>query len=393
MRRAAWFVLAGALVALPGGASDEAAESTEPADPAATRAAMRQIFDDVRVLLPLSASPGRFSAPASEAAIRESLTDLSQRADTLARHAGPSRDPRFRHLGRTLARDARDALWTYERGQPENARFLIQQMTESCVSCHARLPAADSPLAERLLDRSTLAGLAPAERAGLQMATRRFEDALVTYEEILASREYPPAALLAPLTDYLILAVRVKQDPERPLPVLDAFAQRPDLWRYLRLDVEHWIATLRRIGGLARQEPDLARARTLLAEAREQIRFPADRRALVHYVVASSILHRFVEAPGGSDGDRAEAYYLLGLVESRIGRNEWVSQAGALLEASIRLAPDAPFAETAYAILEEETLLDYGGLEGEALPAEVTASLAELRRLLDAPAAASDATP
>ena len=70
------------------------------------------------------------------------------------------------------------------------------------------------------------------------------------------------------------------------------------------------------------------------------------------------------------------------LLDESFGRNEWVSQAGALLEASIRLAPKAPFAETAYAILEEETLLDYGGLDGEALPPDVAANLAELRGLL-----------
>ena len=70
-------------------------------------------------------------------------------------------------------------------------------------------------------------------------------------------------------------------------------------------------------------------------------------------------------------------------MESRIGRNEWVSQSGALLEASIRVAPKAPFAETAYAILEEETVSDYGALEGESLPPDVARNLAELRELLD----------
>ncbi len=214
------------------------------------------------------------------------------------------------------------------------------------------------------------------------MATRRFDEALDSFEGILGSPEYPPASLLDPITDYLILSVRVKQNPKRAVPVLEAFARRPDLWRYLRLDVEYWIASLRRLEGAVRAPPELARARALLDEARMQIRFPADRRVLVHYVVASSILHRFVEAnPEGEAA--AEAYYLLGLVESRIGRNAWVSQAGVLLEEAIRLAPKAPFAETAYAILEEETLLDYGGAEGEPLPPDVAANLAELRGLLD----------
>jgi tetratricopeptide (TPR) repeat protein len=348
----------------------------------ATRAAMRKIFADMRVLLPLSASTQRFGAPESQETIRTALRDLSAHAAALSSHVGPD-DPRFRHLGSTLARDARDALWTYENGQPETAQFLIHQLTESCVSCHSRLPSGDSPLAEGFLAKGALAGLSPQERAGLQLATRRFGEALVTYESILASPQYSPAALLDPITDYLIISVRVKQEPERAIPVFEAFAKRPDLWRYLRLDVAYWIASLRRLGPLVGEAPDLAGARALLEEARREIRFPADRRALVHYVVASSILHRYVEANTGSRKQVAEAYYLLGIIESRIGRNEWVSQAGALLEASIRLAPKAPFAETAYAILEEETLLDYGGALGEALPPDVAANLKELRNLID----------
>ena len=357
------------------------------ADREATRAAMRRVFEDVRVLLPLSVSGERFGAAGNQEAIRASLAGLARRAATLSSHGRPE-DPRFRHLGSTLARDARDALWNYEQGQPENARFLIQQMTETCVSCHARLPSEDSPLARRLLAGEALSGLSPTERAGLQMATRRFEDALATYEEILASPQHAPASLLEPITDYLIVALRVKRDPGRAIAVLEGFARRPDLWRSLRLDVEYWIASLGRFGEAVTRPPDPGRAKALLEEARREIRFPSDRRALVHYVVASSILHRFVDATPDAGETAAEAYYLLGLVESRIGRNAWVSQAGVLLEASIRLAPHAPFAETAYAILEEETLLDYGGAGGRELPGDVAATLAELRRLLDRSGAA-----
>ncbi len=354
-----------------------------PADHKATREAMRRIFADVRVLLPLSASAERFGAPANRETVVGALRSLSANADALSAHVRPD-DPRFRHLGGALARDARDALWTYEKGQTQSSQFLVQQLTESCISCHARLPSGDSPLAEKFLAEKEMKQFTPAERAGLQVATRRFNDALDSYEQILGSAEYAPAELLDPITDYLILAVRVKQDPQRPLPTLEAFARRPDLWRYLRLDVEHWLASLRRLGPEVGTPPRLERARALLDEARAEIRFPADRRALVHYVVASSMLHRYIDAHAAAGGESvAEAYYLLGLVESRIGRNAWVSQAGVLLEESIRRAPKSPFAETAYAILEEETLFDYGGGNGEGLPPEVAANLASLRALLD----------
>ena len=110
---------------------------------------------------------------------------------------------------------------------------------------------------------------------------------------------------------------------------------------------------------------------------------PTDRAALVHYVVASTILHRYIESHPIGGPDIAEAYYLLGLTESRVGRAYWVSQADFFLETAIRMAPKQPFAEQAYALLEEETILEWSGSSGIHLPANVEQRLSELRELID----------
>jgi hypothetical protein len=362
----------------------------EQATPEATRATMREIFESIRVLLPLTVRWEDFQSPAQRDAVLDALGRLTQNAAALSEHAR-TQDPGFRHLGRSLERDAQEALREYERGRYSHAEFLVLSLTEYCVACHSRLPSpGDSPRAAHFVDQTALASLPAAERAGLQVATRQFDAALATYEELLREPAHPPGELLDPLTDYLIVALRVKQDPARPIPVLERFARRPDLRRYLRLDVERWIADLRRLAAQPRSEADLATARRLLAEARDLIAFPGDRRALVHYVAASDVLYRWIEAhpepaPGGAASDAAEAYYLLGLIESRIGRDRGASPASYYLENAIRLAPKAPFAQLAYAVLEEETLLDYGGAEGEALPDDVEQRLAELERLLDQP--------
>jgi hypothetical protein len=371
------------LAALPLRAEEQATRE-------ATRATMREIFESIRVLLPLSVRWEEFQSPAQRDAVLGALRRLTQNAAVLSEHAR-AEDPGFRHLGRSLERDAQEALREYERGRYAHAEFLVLSLTEYCVACHSRLPSpGDSPLAAHFVDGSALASLPAAERAGLQVATRQFDAALVSYEALLREPGYAPGELLDPLTDYLIVALRVKQDPARPIPVLEHFARRPDLRRYLRLDVERWIADLRRLAAQPRAEADLATARRLLAEGRDLIAFPGDRRALVHYVAASDILYRWLEAqpgpaPDGAATDRAEAYYLLGLIETRIGRDRGASPARYYLENAVRLAPKAPFAQLAYAVLEEETLLDYGAVEGEALPDDVEQRLAELERLLDQP--------
>ncbi len=111
---------------------------------------------------------------------------------------------------------------------------------------------------------------------------------------------------------------------------------------------------------------------------------PAQRAWLAHFVTASSILHRYIENHRVPGPELAEAYYLLGITEARIGRNYWVTAAPFLLETSIRLASDQPFAKDAFALLEQELIMSYEGVDGDELPAEELANLAELRALIEA---------
>jgi hypothetical protein len=83
----------------------------------------------------------------------------------------------------------------------------------------------------------------------------------------------------------------------------------------------------------------------------------------------------------------AEAYYLLGAVETRIGQSFWESPADFYLEMAIRMAPGSDSGRKAYAMLEEETVLGFTGSGGEHLPDEERARLDELHALVDAAAA------
>lgn len=351
----------------------------------ALRATMRQIFESIRVVLPLTVDEAALGAEANRARVHPALQALARRGDALASHAGV-RDPGFGFVAGELASDTREILRSYEARRFEETAFLVRQLTEYCVACHTRLPSpGDFPLAGDFVSGTTLAALPPGQRALLETATRRFDDALASYEALFASPATHPAQLLGDLTDYLVVAVRVKGDFERPIPVLRRFAQRPDLWRHLRLDVERWIAALEELRSVDLARGGLGRVQAILKEARCGVAFPSDRAVLVQYVVASSLLYRFVEAHAGAGGaDVAEAYYLLGLVESRIGRDAWVSPSAAFLESAIRTAPHSSSAEPAYALLEEAAILGYGGGDGIPLPPEVGGKLAELRALMDA---------
>jgi hypothetical protein len=315
--------------------------------------------------------------------VTRALEALAANADLLAAHARED-DPTRRHLGRSLAADARNALAHYRADRPDNAAFLVQQATENCIACHTRLPSpGDSPLAAAFVDETALAQLRPEERARLQIATRQFDDALATLEALFADPSVHPSALLGPWADYLVTAVRVKGDARRPIPVVERFAQRPDLWAQLRADVTQWARDLRELGPLLDGPPDLAAARRLVEQARAADPLAPDERSLVRYVVAGTLLNRWLEAGAGTAEQQAEAFHLLGACELRTSDSLWLSQAQFYLETAIRRAPGTAPARRAYELLEAEAIESFTGASGTSLPAPVAAQLTELRALAE----------
>ncbi|MCL4684975.1 hypothetical protein KJ059_09525 [Myxococcota bacterium] len=358
-----------------------AADAPEPdADPTRTR--MREIFTSMQFLLPLAVRGG-FDDPGVREKLTRALESLAADAELLARHAGEE-DPARRFLGRSLAADARNALERFREGRSDSAAFLVQQASENCVACHTKLQSpGDSPITEKFVDESALAALRPEERARLLLATRQFDEALTTLETLFQTTEMHPSAMLGPLTDYLVTAIRVKGDYDRPVPVLERFARRPDLWLQLRRDVEHWIQDLRTLRPLAESPPDLATPRRLVEEARSLDPFGSDQRPLVRFIIASSLLHRWLADPTHSAGEQAEAFTLLGISELRIDDTFWLSQADFYLETAIRRAPGTPTAMRAYELLEAATITSYTGAAGVDLPESVRVRLAELRKLAE----------
>jgi hypothetical protein len=214
------------------------------------------------------------------------------------------------------------------------------------------------------------------------MATRRFDDARDTLQQLIASDEHP-ALLLNALTDYLVLNLRVKGDFERPVPVLETFATREDAWPTLRRAALAWAAALPELAPAVAAEPDLATARRILEQGKLLSPIERDHMPLVHWVAASSVLERFIERGDAEAAALGEAYYLLGLIEARIGRQYWVTPAPFLLEASIRLAPGEGFSEDAFAILETQLLEALAGTGFDELRPEDAQRLRELRSLID----------
>jgi hypothetical protein len=355
--------------------------AAEP-DVGETRAIMREMFGALKRVLPASLDEKRFSEPARRADIQQSLATLSRNAARLSHH-GAGHGSSFEFLSGALARDAAEIERRYKAGQFREAQFELHAFTENCVACHSRLPDPDDAgLSANFLDATEIAALPLPEQANLAMATRQFERALAAQEGMLTSAQFDVNSvdLTGYLDDYIEVSVRVKRDFARPARALTAFAKRPGLREGLRSDLSQWIADLQTYGARPPVE-GLEAGRQLAQETTAAAARGGDHALLVRYEVASGALLRAVASLPDGDRRAAEAYYWLGVIESRIGRSFWLSQTEPYLEAAIRLAPGGPFAGKAYALLEEFLVGAYSGSSGEHVPADVKARLAELKRL------------
>jgi hypothetical protein len=345
---------------------------------------MRAIFQALTTVFPLSLHRRQFQEPAQRPRIREALRQLADNAEQLARH-GQQVPPYFDFLRQSLQQNARYALRSFEDGETEEARFIVQQLTDHCFLCHTRLPSAQAfPLGQRLLTHVSSEDLTLPERVRLAVAARQFDAALSICETLFRSLDIPAAQLdlMALFEDYLRIAIRVRDDRARALQTFVAFQQRPDVPAYLAEHLSSWITTLRTWQPNAASGDLLTQAGALIRVGQQQNRFLADRQGLVHFILASSLLHRYVSDHARPAAQLAEAYYLLGIAESYIPRSSWISETEFFLEMAVRLAPTSSHAKKAYAFLEEYVITGYTGATGLHLPSDVQDHLDELRRLL-----------
>lgn len=351
-----------------------------------TRQIMDTIFEPLSKVLPLSFNENDFTSAKNRAQITSSLKDLSEHANVLEKHA-ENKGRSFEFVAKSLERDAKNLYRWYTKGQYDEARFTLHNMTENCIACHSALPENTRfPPAEKFFAAIKLKDLPPLERAHIQVLSRQFDDAIGTYEEVLRSKEIHPLNLivLGAFTDYLKLCISVKNDLKRPQALMKEIMDRPVTPLHVKEQLKKWLVTLQKFDqeGIL-QKTDLESARKTITDGRSIMEFPRDRDGLVHYLVGSAILNRFVYKQPDRGAQVAEAYYWLGVSESLLEHSLWIQRSEFYFESAIRLAPAADFAPKAYTLLEDSYISGYTGSSGTHVPDDIRELLAELRRIIE----------
>jgi len=349
----------------------------------ATRETMQTIFQSLRFLLRLDASGKNLGSPKYRQEVLDALRELDDQSAILASH-GFYEDTGGMFLASVLERYTVLLLRTYEKGEFQQLQQFLYGMTDICIACHSRLPSAqDSPVAAQFVDSREFASLPGRKRAKLQVATRRFDDALATLEDVIESADpADPAALEDVLRTYLVINIRVKGDMERPIPMLERVTDGSDPKSAWHQDVNAWTSSLEHLRDRPFIGDSLTTAREMIASAASPD-FSSQRSALVEYIAASSLLHRYLVSRPTDEIKVSEAHYLLGLAEYRIRPDEWLPHAELYLEIAIVLAPDAKWARPAYDLLVEKIKQTYGQPGNRELPPEVTERLRELKQAIE----------
>jgi len=351
-----------------------------------TQSIMQQIIGPLSRVLPLSFDDQSFEASKNRAAISKDLKQLMEGAAHLEDHAR-RKDKAFDYIAKSLRNDARHAYRRYERGDFEEAKFAVHNMTENCIACHESLPETHKvPPATGFFSALKIDSLHPLEKAHFYVVSRQFDDAMKTYEDYFTSGTVPlnSIGLLGSFTDYLKIATNAKGDLERPKKLVEKILARPDLPGHVKNQMTNWLQAIEQLESeKALTKSDIATAQKVLTQGREIMEFPRDRNGTVHYVTAAAILNRYIHDHPESTPEVAEAYYLLGTTESLLSHSYWISREEFDFETAIRLAPAAPFAEKAYTLLEESYTVGFSGSSGTHIPPDIKSLLAELRKLID----------
>jgi hypothetical protein len=349
-----------------------------------TIATMRSVFAMLTKAYGYSLDPDAFENRANREEIMKALRSLATVADQLEVHGG-GLDPSFEYLRRSLARDARDALTRFEAGQHVGSRWVLNRITENCVTCHSKARSeATFDLGAEFMRTVAVRDMPPKARVDLEIATRQFDRALDTYEALFADPDVSSQSLslIGAFESYLRLCIAVRDDVPRARKALRTYSQRKDVPELTKTLIGGWVESLEKKAWENAQDDPLGYARATIQDAQRNRRYPTERPRLVDVIAVTILLHDFLKTESDNETLMAEAYYLLAIAESYVTRSYWISETDFLLEQAIRTAPKSAIADDAYAFLVDYTTSGHSHM-ARGVPEDVEANLEELRKLVN----------
>ncbi|MEK6579390.1 MAG: hypothetical protein AABZ55_09210 [Bdellovibrionota bacterium] len=335
-----------------------------------------------------TSSDQKFNSPKYFSRIESASKKLASLAHDLVQKetTPPDADPSLSMFGALFASETQRAYKELKRGNRPYARSILRSVSGYCFACHTRNSTGPNFTAGAF-DKAA-ESLNTLEKAQLWAATRQFDKALDGFESIIADSGMAKTRLLdweSSVRQGLAIAVRVKNDPERAMRIVDRVIAAPTAPYFLKEHAVQWKQSIQVWKEEHPRRPTTeeglhAEIGRLIAQAQSMQKFPADKAADIIYLRASSVIHELLQAyPAGKHS--TEAFLMAGITYEALRDLNILDLHEFYYEACIRRAPQTEISRNCFHRYEETMYEGFTGSGGTSLPDDVKAKLAELDKL------------
>lgn len=347
---------------------------------------MHEMAREVTALQKYLLTDTAFTAPANEAAIKNSLGVLQKHLGHL-KEKSFANDPALKANLGLLRGHIDDAARSFKDGSKPFARVMLQSSLQMCITCHTRHKAADFAWPEpEAGDVSAL------DRADYYFATRQFTKGRELYETVVTGFPENHTAqwnLRRALLSLAVYYARVSEDPKGGAAYFEKAGKNGALPPYLQQEVKAWGKEFSDWAKEPAGKSDaklteaelLKRAKKLLRQDDFTLVSELGRSFHVRRLRASALLHRVLESPGDKSPAKAEALLFLGQIYPRISSNIFFRFGEMYLKACIQDYSKTASSRACYVALEALVTEGFTGSAGTDVPDDEQVELMRLKRL------------
>jgi hypothetical protein len=337
---------------------------------------MVKAFVAFRDLQKYLVSESRFLDANNEQRIAALLSDLSQSFEAAREEKLALKDqPGFRETLSVIDERISQAHERFIEGEKTYALWEMKTVGNYCVSCHTTF----STSSEFSGDSPSVKGMSLAEKAEFLLATRQFEKAAPLFKQAVFSLNNPRERMSA-LRKWLVIHIRVFQDPRAMVVDLDTMIRKVSFSGYEKKELAEYRESLMRWAKEARgKKPSLRRAENLLRQSLGMNDLLDAKESTVELLRATAMLHTLLEQDGDTQNpERGRTLYLLGLSYSRLPLYFVNELPDFFLELCIRENPATKVAKDCYRLYANNTYLDFTGSGGSSVPEDVQQKIERL---------------
>lgn len=349
---------------------------------------MNQFLGQLTALKKYFISESKFVDPKNNLEIASHLTKFSRFARE-AHHDPTLSQENFKFSRQVLEEHITDTERVFKIGNKSYARWRLASTISVCMNCHTQVATSNRSFREfgnfKIFSSKF-------DQAEFLFVTRAYDKANELYDVIID--EYPknknkPEQVQTALERQVAYFSRIKKNPTDALSKMKSHQKNKELPEYLHLNIAAWISQFEIWEKQTTFDAKTATDNQIIEYTQKNIEakwttpmMAASNPNLVMYLRVSGILYDYLQTHPQSK-ITAQVLYWLAICDRSIDNTFFYSLADLYLRECITKYPTDPVAKKCLKEYEAEMIFGYTGSSGIHLPAEVSADLDRLKKLVE----------